>query len=147
MRLRIDHGPMATKRSGRSVPLTDSATTKRPRSRIIVNKRIAPYVFLFPFILLFTIFLVIPLLYAFDLSLYKSALVGGTRFVWFDNYAKAFTDPNFWDGVLTLFKFGAMQIPVMLILALMFALILDSGVVYAKSFFRISFFLPMPSRL
>ena len=30
----------------------------------------------------------------------------------------------------------------MLILALCFALILDSGTVYAKSFFRISFFIP-----
>ena len=122
--------------------MTAVATTRRPRSRVIVSKRIAPYFFLSPFILLFAIFLVIPLFYAFDLSLYKSALVGGTRFVWFDNYKKAFTDPNFWDGVVTLFEFGAMQIPVMLILALAFALILDSGVVYAKSFFRISFFLP-----
>ena len=44
--------------------------------------------------------------------------------------------------MVTLLKFGAMQIPVMLILALCFALILDSGTVYAKSFFRISFFIP-----
>ena len=43
---------------------------------------------------------------------------------------------------MTLLKFGAMQIPVMLILALCFALILDSGTVYAKSFFRLSFFIP-----
>ena len=78
----------------------------------------------------------------FDLSVYKTTLVGGTRFVGFDNYPKAFIDPKFWDGVVTLVKFGAMQIPVMLILALFFALILDSGVVYAKSFFRISFFIP-----
>ena len=44
--------------------------------------------------------------------------------------------------MVTLLKFGAMQIPVMLILALLFALILDSGTVYAKSFFRVSFFIP-----
>ena len=44
--------------------------------------------------------------------------------------------------MVTLLKFGAMQIPVMLILALVFALILDSGTVYAKSFFRVSFFIP-----
>ena len=43
---------------------------------------------------------------------------------------------------MTLLKFGAMQIPVMLILALVFALILDSGTVYARSFFRVSFFIP-----
>ena len=44
--------------------------------------------------------------------------------------------------MVTLLKFGAMQIPVMLILALVFALILDSGTVYARSFFRVSFFIP-----
>ena len=122
--------------------MTDTAITKRPQSRVIINKRIAPYIFLSPFLLFFVAFLIIPLVYAFDLSVYKTTLVGGTRFVGFDNYAKAFTDPNFWDGVLTLVKFGAMQMPVMLILALLFALILDSGLVYAKSFFRISFFMP-----
>ncbi len=122
--------------------MTDVATLRRPRSRIIVNKRIAPYIFLAPFLFFFSAFLIIPLLYAFDLSVYKTTLVGGTRFVGLANYAKAFTDPNFWDGVLTLVKFGAMQMPVMLILALVFALILDSGVVYAKSFFRIGFFIP-----
>ncbi len=122
--------------------MSDSETHKRPPSRVVISRRIAPYFFLAPFILFFVAFLIIPLIYAFDLSVYKTTLVGGTRFVGFDNYAKAFADPNFWDGVLTLLKFGGMQMPVMLILALMFALILDSGVVYAKSFFRISFFIP-----
>ncbi|MEO8884129.1 MAG: sugar ABC transporter permease [Devosia sp.] len=119
-----------------------ATAARRPRRRVIINKRIAPYFFLLPFILFFVAFLIIPLIYAFDLSVYKSALVGGTRFVWFDNYKHAFTDPNFWDGVLLLFRFGAMQMPVMLILALFFALVLDSGVTYAKSFFRVSFFIP-----
>jgi multiple sugar transport system permease protein len=122
--------------------MSDTAIVRRPRRRVIVNKKIAPYLFLAPFILLFIAFLIIPLVYAFDLSVYKSALVGGTRFVWFDNYKRAFTDANFWAGVVQLFKFGLMQIPVMLSLALIFALILDSGMVYAKSFFRVSFFIP-----
>jgi multiple sugar transport system permease protein len=122
--------------------MTDVAIIRRPKSRVIVNRRIAPYFFLSPFLLLFTAFLIIPLFYAFNLSVYKKTLVGGTRFVGLANYQKALTDPSFWDGVLTLLKFGVMQMPVMLVLALLFALILDSGLVYAKSFFRISFFMP-----
>src|ERR1700761_6546468 len=115
--------------------MTDIAIAARPRRRVIINKKIAPYIFLLPFLLLFAIFLIIPLLYALDLSVYRSALVGGVHFVWFDNYKRAFADANFWSGVWTLVKFALMQIPVMLILSLIFALILDSGVVYAKSFF------------
>jgi multiple sugar transport system permease protein len=123
--------------------MTDIAIAARPRrARVIINKKIAPYIFLAPFLLLFAIFLIIPLAYALDLSVYRSALVGGLRFVWFDNYKRAFTDANFWSGVWTLFKFGILQIPVMLILSLIFALILDSGVAYARAFFRISFFIP-----
>jgi multiple sugar transport system permease protein len=122
--------------------MSDIAIKQRPKSRVIISKKIAPYIFLLPFLLFFFAFLIAPLIYALDLSVYKKTLVGGTRFVGAANYSKAFTDPNFWDGVLTLFKFGIMQIPVMLGLALLFALILDSGIVYAKSFFRVSFFIP-----
>jgi multiple sugar transport system permease protein len=113
-----------------------------PRRRFHIGKRVAPYLFLLPFMLLFAAFLVIPLVNALGLSVYKTTLVGGTRFVGMENFHKAFVDPKFWDGVVTLIKFGAMQIPVMLILALFFAMVLDSGTVYAKSFFRISFFIP-----
>lgn len=112
------------------------------RLQLRVSKRLAPYVFLAPFVLLFAAFLVLPLLHALELSVYKTTLVGGTRFVGAENFTKAFFDAKFWGGVVTLLKFGAMQIPVMLILALVFALILDSGTVYARSFFRVSFFIP-----
>ena len=119
-----------------------AATAAPERRRFMIGKRAAPYLFLLPFLLVFVAFLIIPLINALGLSVYKTTLVGGTRFVGFDNFAKAFVDPKFWTGVITLLKFGAMQIPVMLILALVFALILDSGTVYARSFFRVSFFIP-----
>lgn len=118
-----------------------SAATRRG-SRIYIGKRIAPYIFLLPFMLIFAAFLIAPLVVAFDMSLWKKTLAAGTKFVWFENYGKAFVDPKFWSGVITLLKFGAMQIPVMIILALAFALILDSGVVFLKSFFRVAFFIP-----
>ena len=119
------------------------AETAAPeRRRFMIGKRLAPWLFLLPFLLLFTAFLIIPLGNALGLSVYKTTLVGGTRFVGADNFAKAFVDPKFWAGVVTLLKFGAMQIPVMLILALVFALILDSGTVYLRNFFRVSFFIP-----
>jgi multiple sugar transport system permease protein len=124
------------------IALASQAARPRRRRRVVINKRIAPYIFLLPFLLLFVVFLIIPLIYALDLSVYRKTLVGGTHFVWFDNYKRAFTDRNFWSGVWTLFKFGILQIPIMLILSLIFALILDSGIAYAKAFFRISFFIP-----
>ena len=122
--------------------MTERAPKARPRNRVIVNKTTAPYLFVAPFALFFVAFLIVPLVYAFDISLYKKAMVGGVKFVGADNYLKAFADPKFWEGVGVLFKFAFLQIPIMVGTALLFALILDSGVVWAKAFFRISFFMP-----
>jgi multiple sugar transport system permease protein len=122
--------------------MTERVLRARPRNRVIVNKTIAPYLFVAPFALFFVAFLIVPLVYAFDISLYKKAMVGGVKFVGADNYLKAFADPKFWEGVGVLFKFAFLQIPIMIGTALLFALILDSGVVWAKAFFRISFFMP-----
>ena len=56
------------------------ADTAAPgRRRFLVGKRLAPYVFLLPFLLLFIAFLIIPLINALGLSVYKTTLVGGTR--------------------------------------------------------------------
>lgn len=104
--------------------------------------RLAPYLFIAPFMILFTIFLVVPLFYALQLSVFKETLVGGLRFVGFANYEKAFADPKFWEGVLLLFRYGFFQLPVMLGCALLLALILDSGMLWARAFFRLGLFLP-----
>ncbi|MDB5527459.1 MAG: Sugar transporter permease [Devosia sp.] len=121
--------------------MPDAVATRR-RGRVYVTKSVAPYLFLLPFMALFVAFLIAPLCYAFGLSLFKTTMVAGTQFVGAANYLKVFTDPSFWDGVVLLFKFGLMQIPIMLGLALLYALILDSGRVYGRNFFRIAFFIP-----
>jgi multiple sugar transport system permease protein len=69
-------------------------------------------------------------------------VVAGTKFVGAENFVRALGDPKFWQGVIVLVKFALIQIPGMVAAALLIALILDSGTVYAKSFFRISFFIP-----
>jgi multiple sugar transport system permease protein len=98
--------------------------------------------FLLPFLILFALFLVLPLAYAFGLSIFEERLVGGSTFVGADNYLRAFQDRLFWAGIRRMVTFGVFQIPLMLGLALVFALILDSGLVWFRSAFRLGFFLP-----
>jgi multiple sugar transport system permease protein len=112
------------------------------RRRRSIWPRLAPYLFMAPFFALFVVFLVVPLGYALQLSLFKETMIGGLRFVWFDNYAKAFADQKFWEGIVMLFRYGLMQIPVMLGGALLMALILDSGVIWARNFIRLGLFMP-----
>jgi multiple sugar transport system permease protein len=69
-------------------------------------------------------------------------LVGGTTFVGGDNYKQVFQDSNFLEGIKRMFLFGLFQVPIMLGLALTFALLLDGGAPRFKTLFRLGFFLP-----
>ena len=113
-----------------------------PGRRRLTAKAVAPYLFLAPFFVLFLAFIVAPLLYALYMSLFRDTLVGGRQFAGAANYLKVFADAKFWGGVKNLAVFGIVQIPIMLGLALLFALVLDRGQVYAKGLFRLGFFLP-----
>ena len=126
----------------RSESATLDTASRRARLRRGLRRNAAPYLFLTPFLIAFLVFMVFPLLYALRTSLYRTRLIGGTAFVGLENYARAFTDSQFWEGIRNVLVFGAMQIPVMLGLALIFALLLDSGMIRRLTIFRLGFFLP-----
>ena len=87
-------------------------------------------------------FVVYPLLYAANLSTTRTKIIGGTSFVGIDNYLRALSDDYFWTGVKNVVSFGALQVPVMLGVALLAALLLDSGIIRRPTVFRLGFFLP-----
>ena len=86
--------------------------------------------------------LVVPLVYAGYLSLFREQLIGGTSFAGLDNYTRAFGDERLWQGVARVGMFFLIQVPIMLVLALAFALALDSGVLWLSRLFRLGFFVP-----
>ncbi|MFC6063010.1 carbohydrate ABC transporter permease [Streptomyces ochraceiscleroticus] len=98
--------------------------------------------FIGPFVLVFALVFLAPLAYSGYLSLFRTQLIGGTTFVGLDNYQQALQDGRFWEGVARVGLFLAVQVPIMLGLALLVALALDSGRLYGKDFFRIAVFLP-----
>jgi len=111
-------------------------------SRQRFGRKMTPYLFLAPFLLGYLLFMVYPLIYSLNLSLYRKKLIGGISFVGVSNYIKVIQDSNFWEGIRNVLLFGAIQIPIMLGLALIFALILDSAIVRRKTIFRLGYFLP-----
>ncbi|MEV2250293.1 sugar ABC transporter permease [Streptomyces sp. NPDC050147] len=98
--------------------------------------------FLGPFVAVFALVFLAPLAYSVYLSLFRDQLIGGTTFVGLDNYQQALTDARFWASLGRVSLFLAVQVPIMLGIALLVALALDSGRLYGKDFFRISVFLP-----
>lgn len=121
---------------------TGPMKTAAPRRAGRRRGRLTPYLFLAPFMLLFAAVLILPLLMALDLSLFRDTLARGTVFVGLANYADILGDPALWSGLGHVLLFGAVQIPIMLGLALLLALVLDSGAVWCRDLFRIAFFLP-----
>ncbi|NGY64147.1 sugar ABC transporter permease [Lentzea sp. NEAU-D13] len=102
----------------------------------------AGLLFATPFLVLFVVLFLAPLAYAAYLSLFQTKLVGGTKFVGLDNYARAVADPLLLQGVLRVATFFVVQVPVMLLLALLFALALDSGLMRLARVVRLGIFVP-----
>ncbi len=101
-----------------------------------------PYLFVTPFFLVFLGFFILPLFYALWTSLFNERLVGGTIFVGLQNYQQVFHDANFWEGVRNVVLLLVIQVPLMLILALVLSLLIDSQLVRWKALFRLGYFLP-----
>jgi multiple sugar transport system permease protein len=118
-------------------PSRPAPAARRPR------RKWRGWLFVAPFMLVFALTFIAPVVYAFVLSLYRDqAFFGGTVFVGADNYLQVFGDPKFWDAFRRVLVFLAVQVPIMLVLALVAALAIDSARLHGAGFFRIVIFLP-----
>ncbi len=130
-----------------SQPQGQSVSQKRPSASDAVadlrrSERRAGWVLAAPFGILFLLTFLLPLGYALWTSLYRDRLIGGPIFVGLGSYVRALADPLLWSGLLRMVFFGAMQIPLIIGMALIAALLIDSGVSGLRRFFRVGIFLP-----
>jgi multiple sugar transport system permease protein len=98
--------------------------------------------FVAPFLVVFLLVFIAPVVYSVYLSLFREQLVGGNAFVGVDNYVALFEDAQFWESFGRVVLFLIVQVPIMLALALIAALAIDSARLHASGFFRIVIFLP-----
>jgi multiple sugar transport system permease protein len=129
---------------------TSMPLAKRGRPGGVKATILTPYAMLMPAIVLFLAFIAAPIGYTVFLSLQKEKVEGlglgsGSRtqvFAGLENYIAALGDPDFGASVVRVLLYGAILVPTMLGLALLFALLLDSRRSRGKSFSRITIFLP-----
>ena len=106
------------------------------------KQHLAAYGLVLPFFVVFAAMLVAPLIYAGYLSFFVDRLIGGVSFVAFENYLRAFQDPGFLAGLGRTALILVIQVPIMLGLALFFALAIDSGRARGSRALRLLIFLP-----
>ncbi len=119
-----------------------TATVQRRRVSARTRQTPTAYLFLAPFIAVFAVSIVVPLFYALWISFFRKQMVGGTVFVGFGNYLRAFGDALLHDGILRVAVFLALQVPIMLGIAIFVALAIDSGRLGGSRIIRIGLFLP-----
>ena len=123
-----------------------AATTTSPiTGEVRANKHKADWrgwKFMWPFALVFVVVFIFPIIYAIYISFFQTKMIGGEQFVGFSNYVRLFHDQDFWSSVRRVALFTIVQVPIMLCLAALLALAIDSMKLHGTKFFRISTFLP-----
>jgi len=121
---------------------TSPLTKSGQRRSTVARQNLYGWLFVGPFGIVFLAMLVLPIGFALFLSLFQKSLIGGTRFVLFGNYLKAFTDPSFLDGVWFVIRFSLVLIPLQMAVSLAVALMLDVLVTRFARFSRLMIFMP-----
>jgi multiple sugar transport system permease protein len=106
------------------------------------------WAFAAPFVILFGIFLALPILASFLLSftsfgLRDLASPAGTSVIGLKNYLDLLSDSTFWTALFNTFYFVVVGVPVTLAIGLLIANALNRGVTRFRTAFRVGYYLPV----
>lgn len=122
------------------------STQSYKKRRNFITPKTAPYLFVLPAFGLFVTFTVYPIIASFLLS-FQTNSGGEYVFTGLSNYVKLFTDPIFYKALMNTFIILIFQVPIMLLLAVILAVALNSKLLNMKGFYRVSFFTPAVTSL
>ena len=118
-----------------------TAITNKKRFR---SEKIAPYFFISPFYIIFTIFFLLPTIASFVLAFYKWKGVKSPKPRGWGNYEYLFfKDQNFWEIFQNTIFYSAGSVFITIPLALLLALALNNQSLKLKPFWRLVFFSPI----
>ncbi|MEV5603607.1 sugar ABC transporter permease [Streptomyces sp. NPDC052299] len=121
-------------------PQPPSATAAPPRRRRSLTR--GGGLFVLPFLVVFALFLVWPVVQGLWMSLTDASLsLRGTEFVGFANYAEAFGDPDVWSSLGNTVFFTVISCVPLVLVALGMALLVHSGLA-GQWVWRLAYFAP-----
>ncbi|WP_458121925.1 carbohydrate ABC transporter permease [Paenibacillus sp. Z6-24] len=134
----------------RSASASSSSRLNHSRSWVSMTAKetLAGYLFAAPMLLGLTVFILIPMVSLFFISLTKWNFIqglSGVEMVGLDNFHHLFQDKTFFVSMFNNLKL-LLAVPVALFLSLVIAIVVDE-LVYFKSFFKIIYFMPYISSI
>ena len=90
------------------------------------NEALTAYGFLLPNLLGLTVFIFVPMVYAFYVSLHDWNALSPKVFIGFDNYKKMASDKDWWNSVYKTFIFTIIYVPLLFAGSLFLAVIMNS---------------------
>ncbi len=120
---------------------------RRGAARFPLRRRLAPYVFVLPFVAVFGAFSVYPMLFTLRLSFTNWRGAGSAQWVGLDNYTYLLTSPGFWSSMANSGVLWLLIVPVQLLIALLVAVLLDNAKTRFRSFYRTAFIVPFVTPL
>lgn len=117
-----------------------------PKRKSLMTRKNAPYLFLTPMIILFSVFMIYPVIKSLILS-FQDFIDGQYIFCGIQNYVTMFKDPIFWKSLKNTFIYLAVQVPVMVVLSLVLGVMVEQAFLKFRSGFRMSIFLPSVTAL
>lgn len=109
---------------------------------LVFGSKLAPYVFIAPFLLIFIVFRVIPTIYAVVISLDKFEGTDDLGFTGLLNYQKILSNPALGKAFNNTVFYTLGTLLVLIPIPLVLAVLLDSGRVVKQTVFRVALFLP-----
>ncbi|MBB2741587.1 UNVERIFIED_ORG: ABC-type sugar transport system permease subunit [Microbispora rosea subsp. rosea] len=121
------------------------AAGARPRSRR--GTRLAPYLFVAPFFLVFAAFGIYPLVFALQLSFTRWHGAGAATWVGLGNYAYLLTSPEFWASLGNSAVMWLLIVPIQIVAGLAGAVLLANAKLRLRGLFRVAFLAPFVTPL
>ena len=109
-------------------------------SKFLNNRKIAPYIFVSPFIFILCLFFIYPLISAVIMS-FQEILPGESTFVGFDNY-KRLINPTFFTAIRNSFFYMLVTLVILIPIPLILAVLLNSKLMIFRGLFQSILFLP-----
>ncbi len=114
-----------------------------PPKSALRQDRYAPYFFISPFYILFTVFFLFPTIFALVLGFLKWNSLATPEFFGLKNYQHLFNDPVFWQSVSNTIFYALASLGIVVPLALLEALALNSKMLKFRTLWRVVYFAPI----